>query len=83
MAMRLFTVLYLGPDQLLPLASGVATVIGFALIFGRYIISFVRRILGLSKKDTAALSAATDPATGMVNEPLATATPQPESDTRR
>ena len=80
--MRLFTYLYLGPDQLLPLASGVATVIGFLLIFGRYVISFVRRILGLSKKDTASLAAATDPAVGLVNEPLANVTPQSESDTR-
>lgn len=63
--MILFTYLYMGPDQLMPLASGVATVIGFLLIFGRYILGFVRRVLGLSKKEVAPLSAATEPAAGL------------------
>ncbi len=67
--MILFTYLYMGPDQLMPLASGVATVIGFLLIFGRYILGFVRRALGLSKKDAAPLSTVTEPAVGVANPP--------------
>jgi hypothetical protein len=67
--MILFTYLYMGPDQLMPLASGIATVVGFVLIFGRYILGFVRRALGLSRKDAAPLSAATEPAAGGANLP--------------
>ena len=81
--MFLFTYLYMGPDQLLPLASGVATVIGFALIFGRYVLSFARRVLGLSKKDAASLAAATEPAAGVPGEPVTGMTTQPDGDAQR
>lgn len=36
--------LYLGPDSMLPLASMLAAVAGFFLIFWRYITKFVKKV---------------------------------------
>lgn len=81
--MILFTYLYMGPDQLMPLASGIATVIGFVLIFGRYALGFARRVLGLSKKDAASLAAATELSPGVPGEPATGIATQPDSNTHR
>ena len=51
--MFLYTFLYMGPGQLLPLASAVAAAIGAVLLFGRYFLSLIRRVVGLSPKQSA------------------------------
>ena len=40
---------YLGPESIMPLASILAAVVGFILIFWRYIVKFFKKILGKSK----------------------------------
>jgi hypothetical protein len=42
---------YLGPESIMPLASILAAVLGFILIFWRYIVKFFRKIFGKSKPD--------------------------------
>lgn len=42
--LRPYVFLYLGPDTILPLASVCGALIGFVLIFWRYIVSFARRV---------------------------------------
>jgi hypothetical protein len=43
--------LYLGPDQLLPLQSALAAVIGVLFIFWRRFVALVFRVWRLFKKD--------------------------------
>ena len=38
-------VLYVGPDVLMPVASAVAAVVGFLLMFWRRTVAFVRRVV--------------------------------------
>jgi hypothetical protein len=38
-----FIPLYVGPDQILPLASFLSAFVGVLLIFWRYVVGFVRR----------------------------------------
>jgi len=37
------TLLYVGPDQILPLASFLSAFVGVLLIFWRYVVGFVKR----------------------------------------
>jgi hypothetical protein len=39
-----FLFLYLGPDTIMPLASILAAVAGFLLLFWRYIVNFIKKI---------------------------------------
>jgi hypothetical protein len=41
--------LYLGPDTIMPLASILAAVLGFLLLFWRYIINFIKKIFRRGK----------------------------------
>jgi hypothetical protein len=43
---------YLGPETIMPLASILATVLGFLLIFWRAIIRFIKRILRIAPKES-------------------------------
>jgi len=38
------TLLYVGPDQILPLTSFLSAIIGVLLIFWRYVVGFVQRV---------------------------------------
>jgi hypothetical protein len=38
--------LYIGPDVIMPLASALAAVVGFLLMFWRRTVAFVQRIVG-------------------------------------
>ena len=42
--------LYLGPESIMPLASILAAVVGFLLIFWRTILNFVKKIFGKGQK---------------------------------
>ena len=42
----LASTLYLGPETLMPLASILAAVVGFLLIFGRAFLKSVKKVLG-------------------------------------
>ena len=41
--------LYLGPETIMPLASILAAVLGFVLIFWRWIVNFIKKIFRRSK----------------------------------
>jgi hypothetical protein len=45
--------LYLGPETVMPLVSFLAAALGIILIFWRYILRFVKRILGIKEKPSA------------------------------
>ncbi|MCL4522501.1 MAG: hypothetical protein M1453_09055 [Acidobacteria bacterium] len=40
---------YVGPDQMMPVASILATVMGFVMIFWNKLLGIVRKIFGRSK----------------------------------
>ena len=42
--------LYLGPDSIMPLASILAAIIGFILIFWRWIAAFFKKLFRISSK---------------------------------
>ena len=44
--MNLLLALYVGPDQMMPVASILATIMGFIMIFWNRVIGVVRRIFG-------------------------------------
>ncbi len=44
--------LYFGPDQVMPVASIVATVAGLILIFWGKLVGMLRRITGLSRRSS-------------------------------
>ena len=44
-AQSLVTFLYLGPETIMPLASILATVIGVILVFWRFIVGFIKRVV--------------------------------------
>ena len=48
-ALGLVALLYLGPETLMPVASILAAIIGVVLIFWRFIVGRIRKILGLGK----------------------------------
>ena len=57
--------LYVGPDQVMPVMSILATIAGFFLIFWNKVMGLVRRILGLKRSaQPEAAPAATNPAAG-------------------
>lgn len=43
-------VLYVGPDQLLPLASILGAIGGAIMIFWRQVVGFAKRIVGIFKR---------------------------------
>lgn len=44
-----FFALYVGPDQVMPVMSILATITGFFLIFWNKIMGLVRRVLGMKR----------------------------------
>jgi hypothetical protein len=46
--------LYIGPDQMMPLASVLSAIVGVALMFWRRVIAFVSRCLSLFRRRPAA-----------------------------
>ena len=56
--------LYVGPDQVMPVMSILATIAGFFLIFWNKVMGLVRRILGMKRSSQAdAAAAAPNPGT--------------------
>lgn len=53
--------LYVGPDQVMPVMSILATIAGFFLIFWNKIMSLVRRILGMKRSQADAANPAPNP----------------------
>lgn len=49
----LLIVFYVGPDQMMPVASILATVMGFIMIFWNKVLGVIRRIFGGSKPPEA------------------------------
>lgn len=45
--------LYVGPDQVMPVMSILATIAGFFLIFWNKVMGLVRRILGMKRSSQA------------------------------
>lgn len=52
MNLQLFT-LYVGPDQMMPVASILATVMGFIMIFWNKVLGIFRRLFGGAKPPEA------------------------------
>jgi hypothetical protein len=52
---------YVGPDQMMPVASILATVMGFVMIFWSKVLGVFRRIFGGSKPPEAESSAPQNP----------------------
>ena len=50
---RLLIAFYVGPDQMMPVASILATVMGFVMIFWNKLLNVVRKVLGISKPPAA------------------------------
>ena len=46
----MFLILYVGPDQLLPLTSILGAIGGAILIFWRQVVGLTRRVAGLFKR---------------------------------
>ena len=55
--------LYVGPDQMMPVMSILATIAGFFLIFWNKVMGLVRRVLGM-KRATQAEAAGSAPSSG-------------------
>ncbi len=53
--------MYVGPDQMMPLASILATAMGFVLIFWNKVLGVFRRIFGGSKPTEAESTSPQDP----------------------
>lgn len=49
MKIAAFLLLYVGPDQMMPVASVLASILGVIMIFWNKVIGLVRRIFGGSK----------------------------------
>lgn len=47
-------ILYLGPDNLIPLASILAAVIGFILLFWHRLVGLVRKLFGRGRPEAPA-----------------------------
>lgn len=50
--------LYVGPDQVMPVMSILATIAGLVMVFWNKVMSVVRRIFGLRRPDSSADTAA-------------------------
>lgn len=59
--------LYVGPDQVMPVMSILATIAGVIMVFWSKVMSLVRRILGV--KSAAAPETAPGPSPAAGNEP--------------
>jgi hypothetical protein len=59
--------LYLGPESIMPLASILAAVVGFLLLFWRVIVNFVKKIFGKGQKAPSEDAELVDP--DQPNEP--------------
>jgi hypothetical protein len=51
---------YLGPETIMPLASILATILGFLLIFWRVIIRFIKRMLRIAPEESEEVLAEID-----------------------
>jgi len=58
--------LYVGPDQVMPVMSILATIAGLVMVFWNKVLSVVRRIFGLRRPDS---SESADTAAAPGNEP--------------
>ena len=58
---QLLTAFYVGPDQMMPVASILATVMGFIMIFWSKVLGVIRKIFGGSKPPAAEDSAPQSP----------------------
>jgi hypothetical protein len=58
--------LYVGPDQMMPVASALATVLGVIMIFWNRVVGLVRRVFGRFK---TADSGGSSPAASSTSEP--------------
>ena len=63
-----FLLLYVGPDQVMPVASILATIMGFLLIFWHKLVGLLRKIAGVFRRSTAQAPAAS-PANPPPKEP--------------
>ncbi len=45
--------LYVGPDQVMPVMSILATILGFLLVFWNRVVSLLRKFTGLFKRSSA------------------------------
>jgi hypothetical protein len=43
--------MYVGPDQVMPVMSVLATILGFLLVFWTKVVGIFRKIFGLGKRD--------------------------------
>ena len=59
--------LYVGPDQVMPVMSVLATIAGLIMVFWNKVMSIVRRIFGM--KSAAAPETAPSPSPAAGNEP--------------
>jgi len=50
MALNLLAILYVGPDQLMPLTSVLGAIGGAIMIFWRQVSSFGRKVIGMFKR---------------------------------
>jgi hypothetical protein len=57
----LLVAMYVGPDQMMPVASILATVMGFVMIFWNKVLGIFRKIFGGSKPPEAESSAPQNP----------------------
>ena len=53
--------LYLSPDTIMPLASILAAVLGFLLIFWRVVVNFFKKMTGRGKEQTISGDELVDP----------------------
>lgn len=60
--------LYVGPDQMMPVMSMLATAVGFLLIFWGKVMNLFRKIFGIFKRSGDSVPAA-DPAPSREDEP--------------
>ena len=48
---ELFMLLYVGPDQVMPVMSILATIAGLVMVFWNKVLSVVRRVFGLRRSN--------------------------------
>lgn len=56
----LLIALYVGPDQVMPVMSILATIMGFLLVFWNKVLGIFRRILGMKPRSAPSPSSGTD-----------------------
>ncbi|MGH9792975.1 MAG: hypothetical protein ACRD5W_17340 [Candidatus Acidiferrales bacterium] len=60
----LLIALYVGPDQVMPVMSVLATIAGLVMVFWNKVLSIVRRIFGAKRSSDADAAPGVAPATG-------------------